>query len=213
MDQQNHLLSLIAVFLALGIGILLGVSMSDSTLVFNQIAVIEDLEKKLFSSRLENDSNTLQISELEDKLEKWSSVADKYLQPLFADTLQDTSLTLITNTDYLSGLVEFLEISGCNYELLLLEDEGFDPATRNSGEIFLLAGDITFISRVISQEKNPDGDNLRWIVMNSNGAKKLDEHSQLPGDWKVINSGDTFLGRVALWELLQQFSTEEEYAH
>ena len=115
-------MSLIAVFMALGIGILLGVSMGDSTLVFNQIAVIEELEGKIRNYRQKNEEIIMIMDDLQQQLRQWDYLKNKYLQPLFGNTLQQSSITLIAGGYYPVEIIAFLEESGCAYDAFLLEE-------------------------------------------------------------------------------------------
>jgi hypothetical protein len=106
--------------MALGIGILMGISMGDSTLVFNQIAVIEELEGKIQNYRQKNEEIVFHMDELRHQLERWDILQEKYLQPLFKDTLRDLSITLIAGVDYPAEIIDFLEQSGCPTVLIIL---------------------------------------------------------------------------------------------
>lgn len=272
-DQQNHLLSLIAVFMALGIGILMGISMGDSTLVFNQIAVIEELEGKIHSYRQSKGEIASQLLELEHELEQWEDLKVRYLQPIFKDSLHYVSITIISGEDYPAALLEFLEESGCSYrayylaaeeqwkfdprvtafskepggakvaafsygeilweiihrqekgdrdELLvilqehgLLEVKSFDAVKRNasSGEaanttddIFVLTGDISFVTSVLKQGTAQKEIDYTWIAINTRNEEAGGKSLQLPGNWITINNGAPFFRKVELWEHLKHLA-------
>ncbi len=253
----------------------MGISMGDSTLVFNQIAVIEELEGKIQNIRQKNKEMVFHIDELQHELERWDTIKERYLQPLFTDTLRDYSVTVIAGVNYPAKLLEFLEQSGCSYRAFYLaapEQWEFDPhvntafrreefdvekisafsygeilweaihevkgrdemlvALKDHGllevkrfsekaslsmhqedvnkqdDIFLLTGDIPFVTSVLKQGMEQREKDYSWIAINTGFGETGVSH-QLPGSWTVINNGDTFFSRVELWEILMELAAAE----
>ena len=263
--------------MALGIGVLMGISMGDSTLVFNQIAVIEELEGRIENYRQKNEEIVFHMDELRHELERWDILKERYLQPLFTDSLSDFSVTLIAGVDYPAELIEFLEESGCSYRafylaapeqweldprvnttlrrgesevekmtafsygeilwdaiqhheererdelLVILKDNGLlevkrfsakatytldGEAVKNQNDIFLLTGDIPFVTSVLRQGMGQRESDYSWIAINTGIGEEGGKGHQLPGNWTKINNGDTFFSRVELWEILMQLSAQ-----
>ncbi len=261
--------------MALGIGILLGISMGDSTLAFNQIAVIEELEGKVQDYRQKYEEISILVDGLQYELAQWEYLKDKYLQPLFKDTLHQSSVTLITGDYYPVELIKFLEESGCSYRafllgatkqwkdkpsadfflqrddlevekkavssygqilwevvqdreenvkkhmLMLLQGQGllevkkFAPAVFAQGNneavkeqknVFLLTGDVPFVISVLQQGIVFADNNFIWIAVNPemDMPNLLNKRHGLPGQWYTIEDGDTYFGRIKLWELLYE---------
>ncbi len=111
-----------AVFISLGLGILLGISIGESSLVFNQIAVIEELERKIKDYRRENEEINLIAENLKHQLLEWDYLKDRYLQPLFRNSLLRSSVILIAGEDYPAELINLLEESGCSYYAYFFTD-------------------------------------------------------------------------------------------
>ncbi|RJX23644.1 MAG: hypothetical protein C4554_10225 [Dethiobacter sp.] len=115
-QQQNHIISLIAVFLALGIGILIGASMGENALVLHQIAFIEELKNEILLYRKEIDTQFLSASQLREELLLWESLEEEYLNPLLLENkLKNVEIKVIAQDDLTNGLEEFLNTSGCSY--------------------------------------------------------------------------------------------------
>jgi hypothetical protein len=88
-DLRYHLISLISVFLALAIGILLGVAMADRGVVTSRVqAEITNIHQQLDRQRKEIDKQNDQIAKQEDMLEGMS-------EAMIADSLQGEDVALI----------------------------------------------------------------------------------------------------------------------
>ena len=171
--------------MALGIGILMGISMVDSTLVFNQIAVIEELEGRIHNYRQDNEEIVFQRNKLQDELERWDILKERYLKPFFKDTLHDLSITIIAGDDYPAELLEFLEVSGCSYRAYYLvapEQWNFDPkVSAFSSEAFeeeniraFSYGEILWEG--ISRQDNNEGDKL-LVILQEQGLLEVKSYS------------------------------------
>ena len=216
---------MIAVFIALGIGILVGVSMGESSLVANQLSVIEDLEGRIGDYRQENARIAFRMAALQEDLHRWDDLKDKYLCPLFRDTLGHLSLTLIAGGDYPpGGLLDFLEECGCRCRTVYLSTDGRAYAVpakgdlslghlkevllgeeREGRDIVLLAGDIPFVMDVLKEEALPEDTDFTWIVLAAEDEEDVGGAAGLPGGWHVLDRSQTFFTWVELWELLVRF--------
>lgn len=66
-DYREHFIAIAAIFLALALGILIGVSFGDNFLVSNQLEIIERMEQELLRRKS-------QIDEKNEDLERWKQI-------------------------------------------------------------------------------------------------------------------------------------------
>lgn len=124
MDQQNHFFSIIAVFLALGIGILIGASMGENALVQNQIAVIEGLKSEIRHYKDEIKDYFTSLALLEEELLQWEALEENYLNPLLLeDKLLDHVVKVLVLEEMPGELYDFLELTGAAYHLYIFAAE------------------------------------------------------------------------------------------
>lgn len=89
-DLRYHLISLISVFLALAIGILLGVAMADRGVVSDRMeAEITSIQRQFARQQEE-------IGKQNEKLAEQQSVLDKMSDAIIADSLQGMDVALVT---------------------------------------------------------------------------------------------------------------------
>ncbi len=116
-DYRYHLFTLVAVFLAFGLGVLVGGALfSDETLVKSQMELVNRLERDFASLRSENQKLTQQINLLrvdlgqERKFIEWlvpQTIAGKLQNQTFAFVKQGS----VTNS-YVNSLKKLFEESG-----------------------------------------------------------------------------------------------------
>lgn len=124
MDQQNHFFSLIAVFLALGIGILIGASMGENALIHNQIAVIENLRNEIMRYKDEINTYFSSLTLLKEELMYWESLEEEYLNPLLLENkLLNCSVKVIVREEIPEDLLEFLKLTGASYRIYVFDEE------------------------------------------------------------------------------------------
>ncbi len=120
MDRQNHLISLVAVFLALGIGILIGASMGVNALVLNQISVIEELQSEIQCFKEETMQYLAHINKLNQDINHWEALEDDYFNPFFIkNKLSEHTVKVLCQGDFPQEIKEFLELTGCRYRIFL----------------------------------------------------------------------------------------------
>ena len=120
-DLRYHLISLISVFLALAIGILLGVAMADRGVVSGRVqAEITSIQQQLDRQQRQIGRQNAQIAEQEGMLEGMS-------EAMIADRLQGEAVALITGPyadPDVSGAVQGdLDAAGAN----IVKVESLDP--------------------------------------------------------------------------------------
>ncbi len=101
---RDFIITVISVFLALGIGILVGTALSDNIIVQQQKEVVEHLEKELirYSSRQEilEDSK----KSLEDEVSMWAAFQKDVLPGLVNSHLKDEKIALIYNNSEIKNM-------------------------------------------------------------------------------------------------------------
>ena len=188
-QQQNYLFSLIAVFLALGIGILIGASMGENALVTNQIAVIEELKNEIRRHKEEVETQFLSVSQLKEELLRWESLEEDYFNPLLLqDKLRNVKLKVIVQDNLPADLEEFLDLSGCSYqafifaetnswqEIITEEGEDFFASSSGAAPPLLLIDTLELV--LLGEENIPLDDilkrleekNLLWVKTDKFGA-------------------------------------------
>jgi hypothetical protein len=116
MEDKSHLFLLIAIFLALGIGILIGASMGENAFVINQIAVIEKLKEEIICCQEQINNYFTQITLLEQELSSWESWSDDYLNPLLLQNqLVENNVKIIAQEKLPGEVMDFLRLGGCSY--------------------------------------------------------------------------------------------------
>lgn len=116
-DLKYHIASLVAVFLALGIGILVGSTMlGNDTLIDYQKQVTDRLETQLENLRLKNETIQANANNLEMDLNIQKEFNNKVFPVLVNNKLENKNLALIETNGYrFSGdLLDALELSGAN---------------------------------------------------------------------------------------------------
>lgn len=116
-DLKYHIASLVAVFLALGIGILIGSTMlGNDTLIEYQKQVTDRLEAQLENLRLENEAIEATANDLEMDLNIHKEFNSKVLPVLVDSRLENINLALVETNGYRFSeeLLDALELSGAN---------------------------------------------------------------------------------------------------
>jgi len=139
LDRQNHLISLVAVFLSLGIGILVGASMGVNALVLNQISVIEELQNEIQTFKNETKLYNDQVNQLNQEINDWEKLEEDYFNPFFIQNkLEGQAVKVICQGNFPGEVKEFLDLTGCRYQ------------------VFLFSPDVNWDELISSQDKNND---------------------------------------------------------
>ncbi|MBO8127706.1 MAG: copper transporter [Peptococcaceae bacterium] len=118
-NLRYHIASLVAVFLALGIGILVGsIIMGNNALEEQQQQLADRLEKHLTDLRRENELVRQQLGELEAVVDRQKNFAESVFPYLVAEQLKDYNIAIIeTGEDAAWQELEVsLEIAGANVQ-------------------------------------------------------------------------------------------------
>lgn len=130
-DIKYHIASLVAVFLALGIGILVGNNFSavgNEIFVKQQQQMIDSLEKNFEQIREENKKAQQQISEFQSSVSVHKQFEKQVMPALIAGKLQGQNLAIIETNNY--GLhddwINTLRTAGAKVTTITTVLEGFD---------------------------------------------------------------------------------------
>jgi len=116
-DIKYHIASLVAVFLALGIGLLMGTTLlGNDTLIDYQKQVTNRLETQLENLRQKNESVETMANALEMDLNIQTDFNNKVLPVLVNNKLENLNLALVETNGYRfsSDLLDTLELAGAN---------------------------------------------------------------------------------------------------
>ncbi len=141
-DFRYHIASLVAVFMALGIGILIGSTMlGDNGLYERQDQIAERLEQHLNQLRQENEEVRVQLAALESEASLHHQVSKDFLTYLVAGQLQGVRLAVIETSTYQheQDLRPLFEMAGADIQSITTVNNGFELAGRKEA-ILSLAG-------------------------------------------------------------------------
>ncbi len=99
-DFRFHLISLTAVFLALGLGMIIGVAVIDEGIIEReQKYLVDRLEEDFHILRAQNNIVKKEIAETEKKLALWQDFSKEILPALIGGKLTDKKIVIIKTTD------------------------------------------------------------------------------------------------------------------
>lgn len=201
-DFRFHIFSMVAMFLALGIGIIIGITMvGDDVLVNEQKALIDRLEQEFSMLREQNRLTQKEINVFKNTTENYVKFAQSVLPLLVKDKLAGQNIAIITTSGYVvtDSLSYSLKLAGANEPLLirinnsfnfndpdirlmLISNLGLKPA-RNSNE---LAAEV---SQSIAQNVSDGFDPAVASFLEDIGLISMEGLSSIPPDAVVIIGG------------------------
>lgn len=115
--RRDFIITVITVFLALGIGILIGASLSDNIIVKQQQEIVEIMEAEL--NKAENMYGLLEEKNilLNNKLVCWEAFQEDFLPALINNLLEGLKVVLIyggSHDDSIIETIEYLELAGAD---------------------------------------------------------------------------------------------------
>lgn len=209
MDQQNHLFSLIAVFLALGIGILIGASMGENALVINQINLIEELQREIAGHREEIENYHSLLARFQEEINNWESLEEEYFNPLFfQNRLEGFSFQILVGEFLPAKVEEFLELTGCSYRMLTIEELKTAACYFIKGEeednnrvYWLVVGDADFLVSAFEKDAFPAACPVIYVNIEENGENALETFQKTKGA-SIVKNIDKIFGKLHFMELL-----------
>lgn len=140
MDLKYHIITIMTVFISLGIGILIGSTMGGNELVIKQQQqLINDLEHKLTNLKTKNNNFKQQVNKLEGKLARNEEFQEMILPLVVRDQLKDTQLLLVTgkniNQELKQLAVKIFQLSGV--KKIKIVDNKFAAKDKFNKVVFL----------------------------------------------------------------------------
>jgi hypothetical protein len=188
-DLRYHLISLISVFLAVAIGILLGVAMADRGVVSDRVqAEITSIEQQLDRQQREIGKQNEHIAEQELMLERMSEV-------IVADTLQGEDVALVAGPyaepDTYQAVQSDLSEAGANIttvETLAVPDPAQITSRELTTEETTTQQESGYASDIASEVLGytPDNRELSQIVVFVGGGEIPDDAP--PGTLKAVKT-------------------------
>ncbi|MBS4023099.1 MAG: copper transporter [Dethiobacter sp.] len=125
---KDHIISLVAVFLALGLGILIGSGMSDDMLVKQQRLIIDQMSKDFRSLRSERMDLEARVQLLTRDLYFWGQYQNALYPRLVNGMLENKKAAIICHgIPLIQGIVDILSDAGAQLTMLAVidPDEGW----------------------------------------------------------------------------------------
>lgn len=94
--QRDHVIVVISIFLALGLGIIMGAALSDNVIVRHQMDIMESLKNEIKRLALQYESLEESYGELEEEVSLWESLGDTVLPGFIDNRFQEISIGLLT---------------------------------------------------------------------------------------------------------------------
>ena len=127
-DLRYHLISLISVFLALAVGVLLGVAMADRGVVTQGLqGQIKDVRQRLDDQNKEIDRRDKKIAALQERTRQDQAVAEGMSEGLISDSLTGLNVALVSgpfaDADTTQNVQSALDTAGANFTSVTTLDE------------------------------------------------------------------------------------------
>lgn len=206
-QQQNQIISLIAVFLALGIGILIGASTGEKALVMHQLAFIEELKGEILYYKEEIDAQFDSFLKLQQELSQWESLEEEYLNPLLLEnTLKDVKLTVVAQENVAKELAAFLQKSGCSYFTYLFKESSFEDLllTFADTEIIILSGYADPNLASVLESLQDQGKFVIQVTDEENAVNVSSSDVSFP----TVDNIDKFYNKIKLLKIIQEHIQE-----
>ncbi|MDW7652357.1 MAG: copper transporter [Bacillota bacterium] len=131
---RDHIISLVAVFFSLGLGILIGTGMSDDMLVTQQRLLIEQMTKDYRTLREERMEMEARIQSLTKDLYLWESYQEALYPGIVKGALADSNLSLIRyGADIPPGVLTTLQDAQANICSVISVEPASDSKLAKTG--------------------------------------------------------------------------------
>ena len=203
-QQQSQIISLIAVFLALGIGILIGASMGEEALVLHQIDFIEELKNEISRYKAEIDVQFLSYMQLQEELSFWESMDEQYFDVLFIEKkLEGININVIAHEIVEKGLIDFLQKSGSSFTTFFIETYGHEEQLlgHDDPQVFIVSGNREILSEAFWEKLEQQ--EAFVIQIAAKGSTPNGTENDVP--FPVIYNIDKLYNKIKLLELIQEY--------
>jgi hypothetical protein len=206
-DYREYFIAIAAIFLALALGILIGVSFGDNFLVSNQREIIELMEQELGRRKS-------QIAEKDEILNRWEQTKPLLFRG-YRDSLSGKSIAVIAYDEHkASEVIALMEMTGAEVRLDLADDlfSLLSAEEPSSGEDPLSKPPHCYI--LLMEEEGPvssDSVHQLWQLLHQQGQRIIAAvpwvESGVPvteaeqNTLSIVDNIDTFWGQIALLEM------------
>ncbi len=201
-DYREYFIAIAAIFLALALGILIGVSFGDNFLVSNQREIIELME-------LELGRRKSLIEKKDVVLDRWEQVKPLVLRG-YRDSLLDKSIIVISDDEQRAAeMIILMEMTGAEVQydtvdqLLIFLQAAKEDLTPDCYILLMDEEDPAYPDSAFSE---------LWQLLHQNEQRVIaafpwfdSEVPVIPADHKelsIVDNIDTFWGQVALLEMV-----------
>jgi hypothetical protein len=207
-DYREYSIAMAAIFLALALGILIGVSFGDNYLVSNQREIIEIMEQEL-------DQRKILLSDKEKTLKRWEQI-----KPLiwrgYEKTLNGKFIIIVAMDNSRTAEIRaLLENTGANVAVMgaeeLMVNVSSERNRRSEDNLIYFRADL-YVLLMEGKQTNPLAYDLAdlWIRLQRNHSRVIavypcsGEAPAIPAGiepYSAVQNIDTFWGQIALLEL------------
>ncbi|HLR34365.1 MAG TPA: copper transporter [Tissierellales bacterium] len=196
---KYYVVTIAAIFLALGIGIYIGFTLDAHNLLIEQKDdIVTKIEEKFDYLNDENKDLKEEVSELEKENNKYNDYIETIYSSVIKDRLKNINVAIVeTNDDYVySGIGKTLELAGANVasittikdrylsEELLEKINNSLPESESIKDNLIEGGVINLTEGIIKGEKNELMQKLR-----ENDAVNFVGNYDIPIDFVIIAGG------------------------
>ena len=150
MYTKYYIILLIGIFLSLGLGILIGVTLENKDIIENQqILITRQIESEFSALRKETDMLRTNLEDIAKEKEQADSLCDYLFSKLTENRLKEVKISMISinASDAYYDLKQFLQLAGASIESSII----IEP------ELYTLLLDVTAVSDAVNEEmKEPE---------------------------------------------------------
>jgi len=197
-DLRYHIVSIVGIFLALGLGILIGSSIvSDDLMVAQQQKIIDRLEQQ-FSTLREQESKLVAESAAKTRtINNYENFSQGMLTPIVKDHLQGVNLAVIVSGDQEipAGLLNSLAISGANVntQTVVLNNINMKDAALRQRLIKFYGAEAGVTSDILRQKVAASLGLLLTNKLDGEGKKMLEANNLIKSSGIYSNPIDTVI--------------------
>ncbi len=197
-DLRYHIVSIVGIFLALGLGILIGSSIvSDDLMVAQQQKIIDRLEEQ-FSTLREQESKLVAESAAKTRtINNYENFSQGMLTPIVKDHLQGVNLAVIISGDQEipAGLLNSLAIAGANVnaQTVVLSNINMKDAALRKQLIKFYGAEAGVTSDVLRQKVAASIGLLLNNKLDGEGKKMLETNNLIKSSGTYSNPIDTVI--------------------
>ena len=207
-DLKYHIVSIVAIFLALGMGILIGSTIvSNDVMVVQQRKIIDSLEEQFTSLREQESTLMAEDVKKSKMINNYENFAQSMLAPIVDGTLQGRNVAVVVSgtKEIPAGLLNTLSLAGANVnsQTLVLENINMKDSKLRQKLIDYFALDSNTTSDILRQKVaestallvNNKADLALNAFLTENKLMKISYTNNSPVDTVILIGGSDTLGQ------------------